>query len=227
MQPRGKDDKRVWKNSPTDFWPTTLLRRTSVLPQAKLRRRRNSLPPSTSNFLGYHKNNHTRAGVAIFMEGTVKIDILKSRKGIGESPNRPSGPRRFCAVQVFSPQEKTLAQGEFISPEHFKPKGGAALRAVKPKKKDICFADVFLFGGGEASRTPVRKQFHGTFSGRRRLFRAALPPCSPPARQAVTPRGQVRVMMRGRVNSFPPHGRHINDALAGLWPLRLKTAAFS
>ena len=40
-------------------------------------------------------------------------------------------------------------------------------------------------------------------------------------------RGQVRVMMRGRVNSFPPHGRHINDALAGLWPLRLKTAAFT
>ena len=49
----------------------------------------------------------------------------------------------------------------------------------------------------------------------------------PSNRQAVTPIGRVRVMMHGRVNSFPPHGRHINDALAGLWPLRLKTAAFN
>ena len=29
-------------------------------------------------------------------------------------------------------------------------------------------------------------------------------------------------MMRGRVNSFPPHGRHINDAFPGLWPLRFR-----
>ena len=94
-------------------------------------------------------------------------------------------------------------------------------------KRTVQFTVGIPFGGGEGSRTPVRKQFHGTFSGRRRLFRAALPPCSPPARQAVTPRGQVRVIMRGRVNSFPPHGRHINDALAGLWPSRLKTAAFN
>ena len=79
-----------------------------------------------------------------------------------------------------------------------------------------------ICGGGEGSRTPVRKQFHGMFSGRRRLFRAALPPCSPSVRQTVTPAGQVRVMMRGQVNSFPPHGRHINDAFPGLWPLRFR-----
>ena len=30
------------------------------------------------------------------------------------------------------------------------------------------------FGGGEGSRTPVRKQFHGIFSGRRRLFLRAV-----------------------------------------------------
>ena len=63
----------------------------------------------------------------------------------------------------------------------------------------------FLFGGGEGSRTPVRKQFHGMFSGRRRLFRAALPPCSPPGGQAATPAGQVRVIMHGTVNSFRAH----------------------
>ena len=62
-----------------------------------------------------------------------------------------------------------------------------------------------FFGGGEGSRTPVRKQFHGMFSGRRRLFRAALPPCSPPGGQAATPTGQVRVIMHGTVNSFRTH----------------------
>ena len=50
----------------------------------------------------------------------------------------------------------------------------------------------------------------------------SLPPCSPPGRQAVTPSGQVRVIMRGRGNSYPPHGRHINDAFPGLWPLRFR-----
>ena len=29
--------------------------------------------------------------------------------------------RRVCAVQAFCRQGKTLAQGEFISPEHFNP----------------------------------------------------------------------------------------------------------
>ena len=50
----------------------------------------------------------------------------------------------------------------------------------------------------------------------------SLPSCSPSGRQAVTPVGWVRVMMRGQVNSFPPHGRHINDAFPGLWPLRFR-----
>ena len=50
----------------------------------------------------------------------------------------------------------------------------------------------------------------------------SLPSCSHPRRQAVTPPVQVRVIMRGQVNSFPPHGRHINDAFPGLWPLRFR-----
>ena len=50
----------------------------------------------------------------------------------------------------------------------------------------------------------------------------SLSPCSPSGRQAVTPSGQVRVIMRGRGNSYPPHGRHINDAFPGLWPPRFR-----
>ena len=89
-----------------------------------------------------------------------KANILRGQACTWRLSNLPSGRRRFCAVQAFSPQAKTLAQGEFISPEHFKSKGGAALRAVKPKKKDICNADVFLFGAADGSRTrtPVRTQ---------------------------------------------------------------------
>ena len=64
---------------------------------------------------------------------------------------------------------------------------------------------VIFHEGIDAWRTPVRKQFHGMFSGRRRLFRAALPPCSPPGGQAATPAGQVRVIMHGTVNSFRAH----------------------
>ncbi len=163
--------------------------------------------------------------MSFFVEGAVKIDILKSRKGIGEPPNppsgrrrlcavrvlcrrqnlgaggihfcrafespkggaalraakpktkghlqsrcpflchtptiwifqnftqasrtaphRPSGRRRECAVQAFSPQAKTLAQGEFISPEHFKSKGGGRLGRPKPQKKDMTHGHVFLLG---------------------------------------------------------------------------------
>ena len=77
-------------------------------------------------------------------------------------------------------------------------------------------------GGGEGSRTPVRKHFNGTFSGRRRLLRESYSPRSLPVWQAVTPGSPVRVMMHGRGNSYPPHGRHINDAFPGLWPLRFR-----
>ena len=31
------------------------------------------------------------------------------------TPNGPSGPQRFCAVQAFSPAAKTLAQAEFTA----------------------------------------------------------------------------------------------------------------
>ena len=82
-----------------------------------------------------------------------------------------------------------------------------------PKPKE--FVPV-CFGGAEGSRTPVRKHFDRTFSGRRTV--SAFPPC--------TGTGQTeqfsRVMMHGRGNSYPPHVRHINDALPGLWPLRFR-----
>ena len=61
--------------------------------------------------------------------------------------------RRFCAVQVFSPQAKTLAQAESISAEHLNQKGGGGLWPPEPKKKDSRKA-VLLFGDPSGIRTP-------------------------------------------------------------------------
>ena len=41
-------------------------------------------------------------------------------KSYSISLKRPSGPRRFCAVQVFWPKAKTLVQAEFTSAGHVK-----------------------------------------------------------------------------------------------------------
>ena len=89
-------------------------------------------------------------------------------------------------------------------------------RMNKRKDQKPAWFLVFSFGGAEGSRTPVRKHFDRTFSGRRTV--SAFPPC--------TGTGQTeqfsRVMMHGRGNSYPPHVRHINDAFPGLWPLRFR-----
>lgn len=65
-----------------------------------------------------------------------------------------------------------------------------------------------FFGGGGGSRTPVRKLFHGNFSGRRRLLRRSCSSCSPLPRQAVTPEGQVSFIMHGRRKALPAHVHH-------------------
>ena len=74
----------------------------------------------------------------------------------------------------------------------------------------------FICGGAEGSRTPVRKRFNKTFSGRR--TDSGFPPRAGTAQTARL----GRVMMHGRGNSYPPHVRHINDAFPGLWPLRFR-----
>ncbi|MBS5548173.1 MAG: hypothetical protein KHX40_03115, partial [Oscillospiraceae bacterium] len=50
-----------------------------------------------------------------FGKRTVKIDIFCISPC---SPNGPSGPRRFCGVQVFSPEAKTLEQWWLCRPEY-------------------------------------------------------------------------------------------------------------
>ena len=51
---------------------------------------------------------------------------------------------------------KTSAQAEFISAEHFKPRGGGCLQRPKPKKKDICLRQMSFFLVREAGLEPAR-----------------------------------------------------------------------
>lgn len=87
-----------------------------------------------------------------------------------------------------------------------------ALEALKTLRSFLASS----FGGAEGSRTPVRKRFNKTFSGRR--TDSGFPPRAGTAQTARL----GRVMMHGRGNSYPPHVRHINDAFPGLWPLRFR-----
>ena len=63
---------------------------------------------------------------------------------VAHGPGPRTAGRRFCAVQAFSPRAKTLAQGEFISPEHFNQTGEGGFSRRNPKQKDIQ-EDVLLF----------------------------------------------------------------------------------
>ena len=70
------------------------------------------------------------------------------------------------------------------------------------------------FGGGEGSRTPVRKPFHGSFSGRRRSSGF-------PSRRAHRQTQRIgSFMMRGTLKALRTHGRHSSTPRSGSWPFR-------
>ena len=93
--------------------------------------------------------------------------------------------------------------------------------AAEPKKKDTLTSVSFFLVEVGGIEPPSESTLTGPSPGADG-YCGSLPSCSPSGRQAVTPAGQVRVIIHGRVNSFPPHGRHINDAFPGLWPLRFR-----
>ena len=76
----------------------------------------------------------------------------KTRVGSWDSPKTvpKAGPRS----KRFGPkQHKALAENKFTLPKFFNQKGGAALHAAKPKKKDTP-QRVFLSGDPSGIRTP-------------------------------------------------------------------------
>ena len=116
---------------------------------------------------------------------------------------------------------KRVWPGPFICPEHFESKGGAALWAAESKTKGHPYGCPFVLVEVGGVEPPSESTLTGLSPGADG-YCGSLSPCSPSIRQAVTPDGRVRVIMRGRGNSYPPHGRHINDAFPGLWPLRFR-----
>ena len=62
-------------------------------------------------------------------------------------------PAALCAVQAFSPAAKTLAEGQFTCPEHLQYRRVERPTGAEPKKKDMTYGHVFLFGGDKRDRT--------------------------------------------------------------------------
>src|SRR5699024_8931295 len=69
-----------------------------------------------------------------------------------------SGAALLRRTSVLGWRPKTLAQGEFTSPEHFKEKGGGGRWPPKPKKKDSLTA-VLLFGTSQHYRCHSLRPF--------------------------------------------------------------------
>ena len=106
-------------------WAAPLLRRSSVLPQAKPRRRANSLRPSNLKGPRYPKKKHLH---------TEYFQILCKRTELhppGLLAGGASAPR-------FSPQVKTLAQGRLCRPRALKS------RRSEPKTKGHPFGCPFV-----------------------------------------------------------------------------------
>ena len=136
------------------------------------------------------------------------LDISNFRFAILKyCPTALLGRAAFAAYERFA-GGKTSAEGWLSHPEHLNHR--RAERALGPRspKRKTRYKRAFLFGGGGESRTPVRKPFHGNFSGRRRLLRESCSPGSRHPGQAVTPRGLVSFMIHGRRKALPAHVHH-------------------
>ena len=154
------------------------------------------------------KNRRFLSKTAVFVAKHYNLDISNFRFAILKyCPTALLGRAAFAAYERFA-AGKTSAEGWLCHPEHLNHR--RAERALGPRspKRKTRYKRVFLFGGGGESRTPVRKPFHGNFSGRRRLLRESCSPCSRHPGQAVTPRGLVSFMIHGRRKALPAHVHH-------------------
>ena len=104
------------------------------------------------------------------------------------------------------PAIRPAAQGQLCRHELFKYPGEATERSGAPKKR-ASHRDALFFGGGEGSRTPVRKYIHRSFSGRRRLFGFPRP------RVSRHTHGFGSFMMHGTLKALRTHVRHLIHAL--------------
>ena len=122
-------------------------------------------------------------------------------------PTALLGRAAFAAYEAL-PEAKPRRRDGSAIPSISITEGRRPPSAVGAQNERTSFRMSFRFGGGGESRTPVRKPFHGNFSGRRRLLRESCSPCSRHPGQAVTPRGLVSFMIHGRRKALPAHVHH-------------------
>ena len=216
----GKNRYFGWTGPLQKNCPTALLGRAAfaayeALPEAKPRRRDGSAIPSISITEGRRppsavgaQNERTSFRMSFVLAKHYNPDISNFRFAILKyCPTALLSRAAFAAYERFA-GGKTSAEGWLCHPEHLNHR--RAERALGPRspKRKTRYKRVFLFGGGGESRTPVRKPFHGNFSGRRRLLRESCSPRSRHLRQAVTPEGQVSFMIHGRRKALPAHVHH-------------------
>ena len=113
------------------------------------------------------KTRRSKANFAPTWKGRLKSILGIGRTVAGESPNRPSGRRYFCAVRAFCRRQNLGAGGIHFRRAFGSPEGGAVLRAAEPKKRDICFQQMSLFLEGTvkidisvSAKTPARRATH-------------------------------------------------------------------
>ena len=72
-----------------------------------------------------------------------------------------------------------------------------------------------VFGGGEGSRTPVRKRFNGNFSGRKRLFTFPYPGVSRHTQ------GLGSFIVHGALKALRTHVHHSSTPNPGPWSFQV------
>ena len=99
---------------------------------AARRNKKGRHPPKADVFLGERERPKTKS------KPSDAGSIWKGGAAAGELADRPSGRRRVCAVRAFCRRQNLGAGGIHFRRACAVPKGGAALWAAEPKKKDIC-----------------------------------------------------------------------------------------
>ena len=82
------------------------------------------------------------------------------------------------------------------------------------KKSERTICSPLRDGGGGGNRTPVRKRFNRTYSGRRRLFAFPRPGANRHAQ------GLGSFMIHGALKALRTHGHHLSTPRPGPWSSR-------
>ena len=147
--------KKIQHFAEADFWPAALLRRASVLAEGQ------NLGAGGIHFrracevLTVSIKITTPFGVVIFMARGDNPNPLRSFAIFLEKhPNGLLAGGAFAPYKRFA-TGKTLAQGEFTSPEYFNHRRVERPTGAKPKRKcDLSKQVAFSFGTPEGTRTP-------------------------------------------------------------------------